>query len=212
MKQCTKCFQRKPFDQFHRNRNTSDGYTHQCKDCACEAKKQYRQKHQHEIRESRKHYYRENPDKKREERKRWRERYPERWKDERRRWAKSNPQLKYAAIKRWRERNPEYFKQWRQENREKCRHYVASRRAAFLGAEGSHTLAEWLAVVAKHGGACAHCGCLGVKLTRDHIVPLTRGGSNFIDNIQPLCFSCNSKKGNKLEEELKRWKEERKAS
>ena len=39
------------------------------------------------------------------------------------------------------------------------------------------------------------CGSTDEDLTVDHIVPLALGGSNTIDNIQPLCSACNGIKG-----------------
>jgi 5-methylcytosine-specific restriction enzyme A len=48
---------------------------------------------------------------------------------------------------------------------------------------------------------CQSCGKtdLQTKLTVDHIVALTLGGSNDISNLQTLCHSCNSRKNNKVD-------------
>lgn len=61
---------------------------------------------------------------------------------------------------------------------------------------GSHTLSEWEATKRAHAFRCAVCN-KRKALTRDHIIPVTRGGSDDITNIQPLCLSCNASKGNR---------------
>ena len=50
-------------------------------------------------------------------------------------------------------------------------------------------------VFARDGGACLKCGSLE-SLSLDHIKPLGSGGDNSINNLQTLCTSCNSSKGN----------------
>jgi 5-methylcytosine-specific restriction endonuclease McrA len=71
------------------------------------------------------------------------------------------------------------------------------RRARKAAAAGSHTITEWLLIVSRQHGRCAQCR-QKAKLTRDHIVPIARGGSDFAFNIQGLCRSCNSAKRDRL--------------
>lgn len=69
------------------------------------------------------------------------------------------------------------------------------------GAKGTFTATEWLELKRSVGNRCVYCGVHEsvATLTKDHIIPLSKGGSNEISNIQPLCQSCNSKKNAKLE-------------
>lgn len=54
---------------------------------------------------------------------------------------------------------------------------------------------------------CQYCGRhrrgLGSRefLTRDHVVPLSRGGTNAWNNVVTSCSRCNSRKGNRLPHE-----------
>lgn len=66
-------------------------------------------------------------------------------------------------------------------------------------ARGTHTQEEWMAVLAQHGYRCARCGSTG-KMTKDHITPISKGGSDGIQNIRPLCAPCNAWKGNRMNE------------
>jgi len=71
------------------------------------------------------------------------------------------------------------------------------RRARVKGAVGSFTREEWRDLKLAHGGCCAYCGMKTKKLSVDHVVPLSKGGTNYISNIKPACRSCNSRKGNR---------------
>ena len=51
------------------------------------------------------------------------------------------------------------------------------------------------AVFYRDGMACLKCGATE-SLSLDHVIPLASGGDNGIDNLQTLCKSCNSAKGN----------------
>lgn len=59
---------------------------------------------------------------------------------------------------------------------------------------GTHTFQDWQDKLAAHGYACTYCGRTDVQLSKDHVVPVSTGGSDHIDNIVPACRSCNSSK------------------
>jgi len=54
----------------------------------------------------------------------------------------------------------------------------------------------------ENAGKCIYCGISG-KLTLDHILPISRGGPDIIENTVMVCKSCNSSKGAKR---LYEWK------
>lgn len=59
---------------------------------------------------------------------------------------------------------------------------------------GRYTRREWATLLARYEYRCLRCGS-GDDITADHVVPVAYGGHSNIDNIQPLCRSCNSWKG-----------------
>ncbi len=63
------------------------------------------------------------------------------------------------------------------------------------------TKEEKEAILEKTDGKCAHCGCALSKdsdydMTVDHVIPLSKGGTNDLENLVGLCYECNQKKGN----------------
>ena len=85
------------------------------------------------------------------------------------------------------------LREWHQRNPGMNALYIARRNARLMQTPGDHTNKEWLDKCALLGNVCLYCG-EAKPLTRDHKVPLARGGSNDISNIVPACLSCNSSK------------------
>lgn len=71
------------------------------------------------------------------------------------------------------------------------------RRRSRAKAGGSFTAKEWLALKQQYNYTCLCCMKQEpeITITADHIKPLSLGGANTIDNIQPLCMDCNTMKG-----------------
>lgn len=54
-----------------------------------------------------------------------------------------------------------------------------------------------------YNSPCFYCGSLN-KITLDHVIPISRGGSHGIGNLVPACSFCNGSKHNKFLIEWKR--------
>lgn len=123
-------------------------------------------------------------------------------------WHAANPRDRRAYKRAYDAANREKIAAYRAANADRMaaywrQHYAANparakanaarHMARLRGAEGSHTLQEWLDKCAEYHHLCAYCG-KARPLTRDHVVAVSVGGSDYIDNIVPACASCNSRK------------------
>jgi 5-methylcytosine-specific restriction endonuclease McrA len=90
----------------------------------------------------------------------------------------------------------EYVASWKKANPHLVRSYSKNRRAYKANAPiNDLTSAQWLEIQASQDHRCYYCGKRRKgKLTQDHIIPLSKGGSHTLSNVIATCRSCNSSK------------------
>lgn len=79
-------------------------------------------------------------------------------------------------------------------HKEQYERNIARRRMRKKAGRCDLTTAQWRLILAAYGSLCAYCRNPAVPLTKDHIVPLARGGEHTALNIVPACQPCNSQK------------------
>ena len=106
--------------------------------------------------------------------------------------------LKYIA--QWQKDNADkhraYTAKYQKSHREQYNTYYQVRRTRLEGTGGSYTSQQWEGLMNKCHKKCLCCGRRR-RLTADHVVPVSKGGTSSVGNIQPLCGPCNSSKGTK---------------
>lgn len=115
----------------------------------------------------------------------WRAGHPE--------YQESMRETNRIRCEEWRKANPDAYRKWYEENYDRVAELIWQYRAREAGADGSFTKEQFRAL----GEQCLRCGRKDVPMTADHVLPLSKGGSNDISNIQPLCGPCNSSKRDK---------------
>lgn len=108
-------------------------------------------------------------------------------------------QVNYSKKEGVKEKKKVLFAEWSKKNRHILKIKEDKRRAFLKGCEGSHTHEQAMVVLESQKYRCINCNCCLKKNEKhkDHIMPLSRGGSNNIKNIQYLCRSCNLSKNAK---------------
>lgn len=180
-KVCRKCGEPKPLDSFTVDTRYRDGRYPWCADC----RRAWRQGRKDQYREYQRNWKAQNQD---HVRKYGREYFQNN--DEQRQHNRT------ATNKRDRERYQNDL-EYRQRKNTQAAEKNRRRRAVLYGAPVEHhTEREWQELCESYDHHCLCCG-LQVPLTRDHVVPVSQGGTDAITNIQPLCKPCNSQKNNR---------------
>ena len=108
-------------------------------------------------------------------------------------WFANNKEYRKKYKAEYREQHAAQIKAYRRANKERQIVYKANRKTRLTNAGGKFTVKQWRELCALYGSRCLCCS-RKKPLTVDHVIPVSKGGTSDIDNIQPLCGPCNSTK------------------
>lgn len=198
---CTKCNIENELIEFNKAKRGKFGVRSNCKSCQSIIKHKWDTENKDKILE-------------------WRIKNPEKVKAAKIKWWLNNPDYNLKNKKRQDNYNSNYYTINKDKIKEASDVYKKTpqgkaaakankqnRRAQKSNNGGKHTAQDILNLFELQSGVCVYCEC---KLHKnksnsfhvDHIVPLSKGGSNGIENLQLLCPTCNLSKGGKLPEEF----------
>jgi 5-methylcytosine-specific restriction endonuclease McrA len=225
MKRCSICGIEKQPDEFYRRKSSKDGLDYRCKACTLAQNAHYAAEHVEQIRRYKTQWAREHPldaEQKARKAETWQVYYQENH-ERLLLLAQSEKYKPYRQSYRQRDyvkaRANAHFRltrktdDFRLRRREKRRGSISERlikqrrRAVVEANGGSCTLVQWRDLLVLASGKCLACGN-EKPLTCDHIIPVALGGSGNLDNLQPLCLSCNSSKQTKIVDYRPDWMRE----
>ena len=199
-KVCRGCGLTKELSEFYVSATNRDGRWGKCKVCVRARAQKYRREHLEQYAQL--ENARANLPHRIEARRKYQEEHKEQIAQYKKIWTANNRESVDASKRSYYELKREEViarsKEWAENNLEKVRraktNNLRKRRAARHASRGNFTVEEFKELCESYGNKCLACGDTEAVLEADPIVPLTKGGSDNISNIQPLCGSCNRKK------------------
>lgn len=193
LKVCCTCKRELLFNEFNKNKSCIDGLSRMCRSC---------------TKQNGRKYYQDNREHMKERTRKWRKENPEKMKE----YRLNNLDYFIDYNQKYRQDHKDYFKQYHKEhdkeylNSERGRLVFKRtqhrRRAIEKSAKGSHTVDELQSMLVFFENKCAYTGeTLEQDYHLDHVVPLSKNGTNYIWNIVPSNKSPNCSKGDRDMEE-----------
>lgn len=198
-KKCSKCNITKALNNFYKTKKNKDGYFGRCKDCTKkesgeyydknkDKKQKYIEKNKELIAKQNKQWYSKNKENANERR---RKKYPQQRKDKKKEYNDKNKVLiKKAYLKRY-ANNKEYFYIQVHKRRSRINKVLLN----------DFTKNDWIEIKKFFENKCAYCGKENVVLEKEHVISISKAGSNTKKNIVTACRNCNASKSNKALEE-----------
>ena len=169
------------------NRNYQHNWRNTHLEHKLEQERGYRDKHREKLNARSRAAYHANRNKERERRRLWRINNPEKA-------SAQDRATRLRNLEKARAKDRNYQQTHLEENALKESARRAKKRNASVN---DLTIEQWREIKDHYGHRCVYCGRKMQRLTQDHIVPLSKGGTHTFSNIVPACLSCNSRKGNR---------------
>lgn len=191
-KTCTKCkTEHTATPEFFPYKKKGECKLHSwCINCLRTSARERYNQHLEEKREYARQYAAAHREQKREYSRKYYALHRDRYCENSRKYRNSHPEKRRKDFRAWRLANPD-----------KVKARINRRRALKQGAKGSNVFFNEKAQLKRQKGCCAYCGEKMTKYHIEHVIPLSRGGSDHPDNKVLACPSCNLSKGNKLPHE-----------